>query len=69
MNIGSIDSKIGSHATPASLSKPEAAVTQKSGRDKDADTDEGGAKSVKAEPAPTVNLSGQKLGQVINVSA
>ena len=48
---------------------PEAAEVKKAGGDHDGDADDGGVKAVKAAPAPTVNTSGQKLGQLINVAA
>ena len=48
---------------------PEAAEVRAAGGDHDGDADDGGARAVKAAPAPTVNTSGQKLGQVINVTA
>jgi hypothetical protein len=49
--------------------KPEAAEVRQAGGDHDGDADDGGAKAVRSAPAPTVNTSGQKLGQVINVTA
>jgi len=69
MNISSVGSSYSSLSTPASQRTPEAAELQKGGRDNDGDSDDGGAKAVKAAPSPTVNINGQKIGQVINVSA
>jgi hypothetical protein len=43
--------------------------SKKAGGDNDGDSDDGGAKAVQAAPKPTVNLNGQKIGQLINVSA
>jgi hypothetical protein len=39
------------------------------GPDVDGDADDGGRKAVPASPAPTVNSSGQTVGQLINVKA
>jgi hypothetical protein len=47
----------------------EASEVKQAGGDHDGDADDGGVKAVQAAPAPTVNTSGQKLGQVINVVA
>ncbi|MBI3524225.1 MAG: hypothetical protein HY066_06805 [Betaproteobacteria bacterium] len=69
MNIGSVGSSYSGLTTQASQRTPEAAEVHKGGRDNDGDSDDGGVKAVKAAPAPTVNASGQKIGQVINVSA
>jgi hypothetical protein len=66
--IGSINSNT-SVATQANPRAPEASEV-KSARDKDGDSDD--AKTTKAAapaPAPTVNTSGQKIGQLINDSA
>ena len=67
MNAGSVSSAYSPNAQ-AIQRQPEAAEVQKAGRDNDGDSDDGGSKAVQA-PAPTVNLGGQKIGQVINVSA
>ena len=66
MNISSI----GSTALPALSTvkqQPESAETQKVGRDNDGDTDD--ASAAPAPPGPTVNMSGQKVGQIISVAA
>ena len=63
-------SAAGSTLSMQSMQKsPEAAEVKKAGGDHDGDADDGGVKAVKAAPAPTVNTSGQKLGQLINVAA
>ena len=67
MNIGSIGSAP-SVSIQALQGQPEAAETKKAGPDGDNDTDDGSATKTRA-PAPTVNENGQKLGQVINVTA
>jgi hypothetical protein len=69
MNISSVGNSYSSLQTQATQRSPEAAEVQKAGPDKDGDSDDGGAKAVQAAPAPTVNLKGQKLGQIINISA
>ena len=63
MSVGSVSS------TTVVSPSPESAEVQKAGPDHDGDADDGGAKAVKAAPAPTVNSAGQKLGQVINAAA
>jgi len=69
MDIGSVGGSYSGLTTLASQRAPEATEVQKGGRDKDGDSDDGSAKAAKAVPAPTVNANGQKIGQVINVSA
>lgn len=65
MNISSI----GSTALPSALGtvqkQPESAEMQKVGRDNDGDSDDTSA----APAAPTVNMTGQKIGQIISVTA
>ena len=68
--IGSISSSYSSMATQAAQATqrtPEASEV-KGAPDNDGDSDDGGVTSVKA-PTQTVNLSGQKIGQLINVTA
>lgn len=66
--IGSINSNT-SAATQANPRAPEASEVKRA-RDKDGDSDDGVAtKAAKPAPAPTVNTSGQKIGQLINDSA
>jgi hypothetical protein len=69
MNVAAVGSSYSSLQTQAVQRTPESAEVQKAGPDNDGDSDDGGAKAVQAAPAPTVNLNGQKVGQVINVSA
>jgi len=64
MNVGSATSTY----TPTTVRTPEAAEV-KGARDNDGDSDDS---SIKTSPSPlssTVNMSGQKIGQVINVQA
>ncbi len=67
MNVGSVGS---ANSPGAQALKPqsEASEVQKGGRDGDGDSDDGSSKPVQA-PAPTVNMNGQKIGQIINASA
>ena len=69
MNVGSVASTYSSLQPQAVRRTPEAAEVQKAGRDNDGDSDDGVSKAVKAAPAPTVNLNGEKLGQVVNITA
>ena len=54
--------------TQAAQRKPESAEV-KGARDNDGDSDDGAGKVAQSPPTPTVNLNGQKLGQIINASA
>ncbi|MCX7162041.1 MAG: hypothetical protein WCI19_01940 [Betaproteobacteria bacterium] len=65
--IGSISSGNSSTAAQATQRAPEAAEV-KGAPEKDGNADDGASKTVKA-PAPTVNMNGQKIGQLINVAA
>ncbi len=69
MNIGSVGSSQGTTSTQALQRKSEAAEAKKSGPDNDGDADDGGAKKVQSSPTPSVNINGQKVGQVIDVKA
>ena len=66
MNVNSAGS---APVAQAAQRTSEATEGKRPGGDHDGDADDGGAKAVKAAPAPTVNTSGQKLGQFINVAA
>jgi hypothetical protein len=69
MNISSVGNSYSSLQTQATQRSPEAAEVKKAGPDNDRDSDDGGAKAAQAAPAPTVNLTGQKVGQIINTAA
>jgi hypothetical protein len=63
-------SSIGATALPAlgtGAKQLESAETQKIGRDNDGDADD--ASAAPAPVGPTVNMSGQKVGQIISVTA
>ena len=47
----------------------EAAEASKNGRDDDGDSDDRGVTVSAPTVSPTVNTSGQKIGQIINVAA
>jgi hypothetical protein len=66
MNVGSVGSTV-SPNVQAVQQQAASAQTQRTGRDNDGDSDKG-AEAVQA-PVPTVNLGGQKLGQIVNVTA
>ena len=68
MSVGSIGSSYGNVQTQSTQPKAEAAEVQQGGGDHDGDSDDNGAKAV-SSPKPTVNIDGQKLGQVINAVA
>ena len=67
MNIGALGSSYTSSYSLAVQRQPEAAEAKTSGPDKDGDSDDG-SKAIKAS-APTVNLSGQSVCQLINTVA
>ena len=69
MSVSSVNSSNGNLSTPASRPAPEAAEVQKGGRDNDGDSDDGGAGAVKSAPSPSVNMNGQTIGKIINVTA
>ena len=69
MNVSSVGSSLGSLQTQATSRTPEAAEVKQAGGDNDGDSDDSGVKAVNAAPAPSVNLNGQKIGQILNVSA
>ena len=66
MNIGSVGSVYGSYSPQA---PQPSQVTAQGGRDNDGDSDGSSTKVVASTPAQAVNANGQKVGQVINVSA
>ena len=69
MNVSSVGSANAAPQTQAVQRTQEAAEVSKGGRDNDGDSDDGGVKAAQAAPKPTVNMNGQKIGQLINVSA
>jgi hypothetical protein len=71
MNIGSVSSAYGAYPTQSLQRTPEAAEVGKSGRENDGDPDDGSGSvsAAPSTPAPSVNMNGQKVGQIINVSA
>ena len=69
MSISSVGSSYVGLQTQAAARAAETAEVQKVGRDNDGDSDDGGGKAAQAAAAPSVNLNGQTVGQLINVSA
>ena len=69
MNVSSVGNSYNSLQTQAVQQSAQAAQVPKTGEDSDGDSDGSGTKVAQAAPLPTVNLNGQKLGQVINSSA
>jgi hypothetical protein len=69
MSVGSVSGAYGTFSTRSLQQAPEAAEVQQGGRDNDGDSDDGGSSAVNAALAPTVNASGQTIGQIINVTA
>ena len=63
MSVGSVGGASSATYTQAVQRQPEAAEVKKAGPDRDGDKDVG-ASTVPPNPAPTVNLSGQTVGQV-----
>ena len=65
MSVGSVSSVSAPLQSQAVQRTPEAAEASKGGRDNDGDKDDGGVKAV-SQPSASVNLNGQKIGQLIN---
>ena len=65
MSVGSISGAGAAPVVQAPQRAPETSEV-KGAPDRDGDADDGGS-SVKAPPPASVNLSGQKVGQLINV--
>jgi hypothetical protein len=63
MNVSSVGS------SPLTQAVQQAAQVPKAGGDNDGDSDGSGTKAAQGPAAPTVNLSGQKIGQIISTSA
>ncbi len=68
MSVGSVGGASSATYTQAVQRQPEAAEIKKAGPDRDGDKD-AGVSTVQPNPAPTVNLSGQTVGRVINTTA
>lgn len=64
MNLSSVGSAYASYQPQAVSRKPEAAEVAVAGGDRDGDRDD-----MSAKVAPTINLNGQKIGNIINTSA
>ncbi len=70
MSISSVGASASSNfAAQATQRTSGAATVQKQGGDSDGDSDGTTAAPAKSASSPTVNLSGQTLGKLINVTA
>jgi hypothetical protein len=69
MNVSSVGNTYSHLQTQAVQRTPEAAEVQKAGGDNDGDSDDRAARAVQTPPTPSVNLNGQKVGQLINITA
>lgn len=68
MSIGSVGGTSNAAYAQAVQRQPEAAEVKRPGPDGDGDKDDGASK-VQPDPAPSVNASGQVVGQIINTTA
>lgn len=67
MEIGSVSSSYGNTATQSLQRQPEASETRQSARKQEEEVRRAEvAVADQPKPQPTVNLNGQKVGQVIN---
>ncbi len=72
MSISSVGSANAAPQTQAPQRTPESAEVSKAGGDGDGDADDGASTvpvKAAAAPAPTINLNGQEIGSIINVTA
>ena len=69
MSISSVGSTYTPMVSSMTSRTPEGSEVNTGGRDNDGDSDNSAAKVTQAAPTPTVNLSGQKIGSIISVSA
>jgi len=69
MDVNSIGSSANYQGAQSAQRAPESAEVRKAGGDHDGDSDDSGATKATTTVKPSVNSSGQKTGQVINVSA
>jgi len=66
MSINSVGSSLQSQIVQSALQTTQ---VSKAGGDNDGDSDGSSAKAAQGPATPTVNLSGQKIGQIISTSA
>ena len=69
MDVNAVSSDVSSLLAQSAQKTPEAVEVRKTGGDNDGNSDDRGAKAAQAALAPSVNSSGQKTGQIVNVSA
>lgn len=70
MTVSSVSSSSGVAQATAVQAQAETGEAQRAGRDatNDGDSDDGSVSAAKA-PAQTVNMSGQTIGKLINITA
>jgi hypothetical protein len=69
MTVSSVGNLVGNFQTQAFQAQMPLAQVHKAARDSDGDTDGSGPAEATSAPGPTVNLGGQKIGALINVTA
>jgi len=69
MSVGSVGNSPSAVATQSLQRSPEASEAKQAGGDNDGDSDDGGVKTVASKPVPTVNGSGQTIGQFVSTKA
>lgn len=69
MSIGSIGGSLMNSALQATAATPKGGESREVGPDHDGDADDGGAKAAQASTGPSVNLSGQTVGQLFSAIA
>ncbi len=69
MEVNAVGSSANYLLAQSAQQLPETAEVKKSGGESDGDSDDKETKAAKAAPAASVNSSGQKTGQIINVAA
>jgi len=67
--MSSIAGVSGNSSIQSAQRSPEAAMLQTGSKELDGNSDETGVSNVKPVEAPTVNTSGQLVGQIINIKA
>lgn len=67
MTVNALSAAVSGAYAQATRARTEATEVQ-GAPDRDRDADDAGGKAVQA-PAPTVNLSGQEIGKMVNVTA
>ena len=69
MDTTAVGSSASNLLAQSAQSPPEAAEVKKSGADNNGASNDRGVEALKSATAPSVNTSGQKTGQIVNVTA